>query len=861
MGLQPIDSLRLMTHRRFPIDLFRGVAVCALTLLLFLSGPIARASAATTTITGYLGTAYRHVDVTGDRNALSSDYEVELTTGPRLELGITGFGWLENAHAFQFRYDRQLPVDERFRLHLEGPTLSAVYDTQEATLGKAGAGVLTPRTLRGLWTKIDARTGTAHLISADVRTVWTEELLIGDGTEGPYVLSHGNLLEGSLRLRRRGRLLVPTVDYDIDYDTGGVTFATPLLEHESVTAVYEYWASKPRRLRGGSLRVTTDGTAPSLSLAYAEETPKPSATDEDSLVFLPSDPQDEEPTKESLLGVGGTFPLIPNLSLETRWSRHRTTSALAAPPWERTTTANGWRVGILSDLGRWRLHSAIEVRDPGFRVLGEVPDAFGPLGKTEKSIEIRYGGPAGPGWLLNATTASDPAGHRGDDTLKAAVNRVSLPYTQNLPGRHGPLILDQVTFETEREYEKASTDERSTTAGARWRTKSGSWSTRLWRDRHGTDTAWEASLQGDVEPPSSGGAPRPSGELLPLVYRTYRWSLGTVQKTHIADFLFESKEEDQSQAAIGDNKTVRTNLSGRASLPKRNLFETRLHFGGGGVSRRWERLVRYEGRRRLRLGSDAGDPAGLFDWQGKLYRRIDPGGAPQEESTGSLHLGWEPANGLRGRRLEVGWEQKIASHPASRVNLGEMGLFGRNPSEKQGVEVDWDVRTWYVKPSQSDPVLRPRLYRSWKWTVGNGLSIKLSGTIGQITPPSLLSMAVRNGIALGTTLSHKGRSGAAEASLEWKQEVPPGEAPLRTVTLYVKAESRGGDGSTTFAGSWERPNFSGNLAAATKDDTVRLEMRRFLGSAWEVTATARSFVKSEPAYNGQVAEVSLIRYF
>lgn len=95
------------------------------------------------------------------------------------------------------------------------------------------------------------------------------EILRGNGTRAGYILSHGNILPGTVSLSAGGRVLRAQKDYYLDPDNGTLYFAEAVRSFDTISACYRYLdgdsARQPLSIPGLSLAF---GKASTLSMVY-----------------------------------------------------------------------------------------------------------------------------------------------------------------------------------------------------------------------------------------------------------------------------------------------------------------------------------------------------------------------------------------------------------------------------------------------------------------------------------------------------------------------------------------------------------------------------------------------------------------
>jgi len=88
----------------------------------------------------------------------------------------------------------------------------------------------------------EAHNTPGHFTIDPILTIHNEPLIVFQSSaDQDAQLSHDNIYLGSLRLWIDNRIaLIPNVDYSIDYPSGSVTFLTPTVSGDTVTADYRY---------------------------------------------------------------------------------------------------------------------------------------------------------------------------------------------------------------------------------------------------------------------------------------------------------------------------------------------------------------------------------------------------------------------------------------------------------------------------------------------------------------------------------------------------------------------------------------------------------------------------------------------
>lgn len=95
------------------------------------------------------------------------------------------------------------------------------------------------------------------------------ETLRGNGTRGGYMLTHGGIVPGSVRVSVNARTLLPNVDYFVDAANGMIAFADPVSRFSSIRVSYTYVeAADVQRSSFASQGLALNLQGTSLNLVY-----------------------------------------------------------------------------------------------------------------------------------------------------------------------------------------------------------------------------------------------------------------------------------------------------------------------------------------------------------------------------------------------------------------------------------------------------------------------------------------------------------------------------------------------------------------------------------------------------------------
>lgn len=317
-------------------------------------------------------------------NALAYFIDSALVPGSHFNQGLSfsAFGPLGLGWQLQGHFDSQLPPAERLSIAINKGRNELLAGTH--LFETNGVGLLQlERCLTGVQGYVNTNPQRGVSLSGaygePVGLPFREELP-GRGVTGPYLLNYYRLpiVPHSETVKIDEAPVLRGVDYQIDYDTGVITFREPVLETALITIEYEYVSEVSRRIAlvAGHWRT---GSVNFDVIVGSEHT-----KDENPLVFIPpdsQDPSDDVPEYQRMYGAGISWQPRPEMMLFASWlstsSQEEETDAEYIPAWqvggewqnERGTagfdylvTPSGWSAPgrVLTTIGYRRLSAGYE---------------------------------------------------------------------------------------------------------------------------------------------------------------------------------------------------------------------------------------------------------------------------------------------------------------------------------------------------------------------------------------------------------------------------------------------------------------------------------------------------------------------
>ncbi|NLN20153.1 MAG: hypothetical protein GX162_12915 [Firmicutes bacterium] len=220
--------------------------------------------------------------VEGDSERYTEETGRERGWRMRQHLELRGAGSLPGGWSYEGHYDDAQPGPDRLRLSVWKENAELFAGTARFHLSAPGL-LAWERLLTGVQGKFNApQVANLRLQAAIGRPLGLpmREQLIGRGLVGPYLLNglYVPVAENSERVLVDGQLLIPEIDYEIDYELGAITFRDPIPESSLIEIEYEYKAPQARTTAAIALHWDSGPLGMDL-LAGAERSHDPASID------------------------------------------------------------------------------------------------------------------------------------------------------------------------------------------------------------------------------------------------------------------------------------------------------------------------------------------------------------------------------------------------------------------------------------------------------------------------------------------------------------------------------------------------------------------------------------------------------
>jgi hypothetical protein len=303
----PRNRQRLRWGRRFAyLSVFFGFALYSLS------------SSAAVTIQGMYRLRTHSNQVLGDKEQYALDTDLFVENRLRNQIILDAQGTVAQNWRMTGSLNTTLSMRNAFRLQLNKADTELFIGTR-AIESPAGGLLAWSRLLTGaqLLTAVNNRQLQLQLAVGAPLGIPAKHQLLGIGRPGPYLLpaQHLPLVSHSERVYVDGVLMQSELDYDIDYELGSITFATPVPFGAVIDVEYEFEAAQPRltTIALGSWQEARTR----VDFIIGQERAWAALTNTSS----PEDPAwgGRIPAKQHMLGVGLAWQPFEGLQLVGTW--------------------------------------------------------------------------------------------------------------------------------------------------------------------------------------------------------------------------------------------------------------------------------------------------------------------------------------------------------------------------------------------------------------------------------------------------------------------------------------------------------------------------------------------------------------